>query len=297
MSFQVGGIRSGFTQGDQICTSGAPVKTNDLPSAMYLQVNSCGVFLQLSGNTRTVRPNGRSDYQFICMLHGQLTFRIPHKIALSDGEAMLIPPCTPVEYRYGMYSDAAWVHFSGQDAASILQSHGIQPFTRCCISNPSQLRIYAEHIIREFHFPSNGSTHTRNAYLMLLLALVQQTSPNAAHSRTPDLSPALDAMGQQPAQNLPIDAYARLCKLSVSHFTHLFTEKFHISPYQYLLRIRLVQAQQLLTETNLSIQEIARHIGYEDPFAFSRIFKRRIGMSPRAFRVQTQKNVPPMQDV
>lgn len=294
MSYQVGGIRSGFTQGDRIRAS-TPAVTNDLSALGYLQVNSCGVFLQLTGHTRTVRPNGRNDTQFICILHGKLTLRLPQKMTLSDGEAVLIPPHVPIEYRYGAHADAAWVHFSGQNADSILQSYGIRPFVRCRISDPVQFRLYAEEIVRTFQFPSDGSAHTRNGYLLLLLALAQQTHPAPIASAS-DLAPAVEAMGRQPAQHLPVDAYARLCKLSVSHFTHLFTEKYRVSPYQYLLRIRLAQAQQLLAETDLSVQEIARHVGYEDPFAFSRIFKRRIGLSPRAFRTQAQKNALPGQD-
>ena len=48
----------------------------------------------------------------------------------------------------------------------------------------------------------------------------------------------------------------------------------YLSPHKYLLNIRLTQAKFLLIQTNINISEIGKSVGYDDPFYFSRIFKK-----------------------
>ena len=67
-------------------------------------------------------------------------------------------------------------------------------------------------------------------------------------------------------------------------YTHLFHQRTGFSPLEYLTRLRLNHASQLMAETALSIAEIARAVGYEDPLYFSRLFRRKMGVSPTEFR-------------
>ena len=79
------------------------------------------------------------------------------------------------------------------------------------------------------------------------------------------------------------DCAARL-HLSVSRFSHLFTKTIGISPYQYLLRLRLDRACELLLHTELDIRHIAQLVGFDDPSYFSRLFRKRFAKTPGAFR-------------
>lgn len=71
-----------------------------------------------------------------------------------------------------------------------------------------------------------------------------------------------------------------------SYLTHIFKQKLHISPQEYLLSYRLDQGSRLLRTTDLSIQEVARRIGYDNPLTFSKIFKNAYGLSPKNYRKQ-----------
>jgi AraC-like DNA-binding protein len=73
-------------------------------------------------------------------------------------------------------------------------------------------------------------------------------------------------------------------KLSVSHYSRLFLNKTGLSPIDYFNQIRMQRACQLLNMSDLTIGEVARETGYPDPFHFSRIFKKIMGVSPRAHR-------------
>ncbi len=80
-----------------------------------------------------------------------------------------------------------------------------------------------------------------------------------------------------------LPALARRCGLSVSRLSHLFKQTGE-TPQQFLEQQRISHARQLLRLTNLSIEQIAADCGYEDPFYFTKRFRRSQEMSPSAFR-------------
>ena len=93
------------------------------------------------------------------------------------------------------------------------------------------------------------------------------------------------------SKNANLTTYAEMFNISVSYFTHLFTQQFGVSPYKYLLNTRMSQAKYLLIETNMHINDIAETVGYDDPFYFSRIFKKHTGSSPSVYRKTCQMDI------
>lgn len=87
------------------------------------------------------------------------------------------------------------------------------------------------------------------------------------------------------------DELAKLANLSTSRFDVLFKSFFRISPMTYVHSLRLTEARQMLISSNSSIKEIAASVGHDDPFHFSRIFKRHYGASPQAFRRQSKESI------
>ncbi|MFV1994931.1 MAG: helix-turn-helix domain-containing protein, partial [Verrucomicrobiales bacterium] len=73
-----------------------------------------------------------------------------------------------------------------------------------------------------------------------------------------------------------------------------FRKKFHrvtgLPPARYQQQIRMNQAAQWLRQSNRTITEIADRLGYKSIYYFSRIFKRKTGMSPSAFRKAPGRN-------
>jgi len=55
---------------------------------------------------------------------------------------------------------------------------------------------------------------------------------------------------------------------------------------QYVGRLRLARARELLDRSRLNVAEVARASGFCDPFHFSRVFKREFGVSPRNYRAK-----------
>lgn len=80
------------------------------------------------------------------------------------------------------------------------------------------------------------------------------------------------------------DELAELLSTHPSHLSRKFKEetKMTITAYQQMLRIK--KAKHLLKTENLSVEEIAWIIGYDDPSYFARVFKKETGMTPTQFR-------------
>lgn len=77
---------------------------------------------------------------------------------------------------------------------------------------------------------------------------------------------------------------ARDLHVSYSSLRHAFQQHTGFSLYQYQLQLRLNKARSLLNSTALSVKEIASEIGFECPYHFSNLFKRKTGLSPVAWR-------------
>lgn len=94
---------------------------------------------------------------------------------------------------------------------------------------------------------------------------------------------------------LKVDKMASLVNFSPSRFSSVFHQATGSSPHQYLNRLRIHRALQLLDTTALAVKEIAASLGYRDQFHFSNSFKAIMKVSPTAYRAR--KDLPPPEQV
>lgn len=87
--------------------------------------------------------------------------------------------------------------------------------------------------------------------------------------------------------SISLEDMASRAHLSPSRFSVLFKEQFHTTPYQYLQLMRIRHAQDLLTNSVYSIQEIGEYCGFANIHHFSNAFKKRTGQSPGSYRKTT----------
>ncbi|MEY3990563.1 MAG: hypothetical protein RI985_1644 [Chloroflexota bacterium] len=92
------------------------------------------------------------------------------------------------------------------------------------------------------------------------------------------------------AEPLRIADMAARAHLSPSHFTAVFRQRFGMSPHQYVLRLRVQRAQELLRTTQHSLASIAELCGFADVHHFVKTFKRITEIAPGAYR---QRGLPP----
>lgn len=133
-------------------------------------------------------------------------------------------------------------------------------------------------------------THREEAGMRLVRCLVARSvqAPRLRERLTAleRVQPVLATIEERIDERLDRRALARAAGMSVSRLQAVFTAATGLSPYAYLARQRLRRAQDLLIGSDLPVQAVAEQVGYRDPFHFSRTFKRLMGASPRAYRLQ-----------
>ncbi|MGY8663803.1 AraC family transcriptional regulator [Bradyrhizobium sp. UFLA05-109] len=83
---------------------------------------------------------------------------------------------------------------------------------------------------------------------------------------------------------ISVEALARLANLSVCYFVRAFKQSMGLTPHDYLIRRRVERTKELLSETDLSLSEIALAAGFADQSHCARRFRQHVGMSPRDYR-------------
>ena len=106
-----------------------------------------------------------------------------------------------------------------------------------------------------------------------------------AGMRDPLVGKALSLIHDQPAHNWTIETLAKQSGLSRTILAERFAKLVGIPPMHYLAKWRMQIASELLSGSNANIASIAAKTGYESDAAFSRAFKKMIGVPPSAWRL------------
>jgi len=134
-----------------------------------------------------------------------------------------------------------------------------------------------------------SSTRLPELLLIEMLRLHLASAPSAEHGwinalRDPALAPALACLHADPERDWTVSELAHRAAVSRSLLDQRFREVLGVSPIRYLTEWRMHIAVELLGSSDLSVGQIARRVGYDSQEAFSRAFKRRMGVAPTTWR-------------
>lgn len=97
---------------------------------------------------------------------------------------------------------------------------------------------------------------------------------------------ATEFMDNNYNKNISVDMVAEHVKRSSSYLGRIFKESKGMTVNDYLIQLRIKRAMELLKQTDASVEEICREIGYANVSYFNKIFKARMGLTPGQFRHQ-----------
>lgn len=95
------------------------------------------------------------------------------------------------------------------------------------------------------------------------------------------LKAAVEYMEQNYTRKITVEELARRSGYSASHFTRMFRQMYDLSPIQFLNRLRIQHAKNLLRAEQYSLSEIANRCGFSSVYYFSRCFKQITGATPK----------------
>ena len=257
-----------------------------------LIVTSCGNYkVKKRAEFRTSRPKGRKDYQLLYIAAGQGHFFINgQERVVSAGNIIVYLPGQPQEYVYYKddKTDVFWVHFTGSNVEKIIDYYNIRLSENIIYigTSPDYQWLFGQ-IIQEMQlcrprFEELISLLLRNIFILISRNLIGAN--RADNSLENEVELAMHYFRENYRSEINVEDYALSRGMSASNFYRVFKQISGSTPLQYILKLRLSNAQNLLENSNLSIAEIASAVGYENPLYFSRLFNKHIGVSPSEYR-------------
>ena len=257
-----------------------------------LIVGSCGTYRLIKRPfLPTQRPKGRVDYQLLYIASGRAHFSFHGKnVVVPSGSMVLYRPHEPQKYIYYAedHPEAYWVHFTGSDVKSILDYYHF-PSEENVIktgNSPEFKRIFAE-MIQELQLCRPQYEEVLTSLLNHLFILVSRNleeNRDILHTVHEDILRAVHDFNRNYSQEIVIEQYAAEHNFRTDWFTRAFKQYTGMTPMQYILSLRMTNAQYLLEQTHNNVTEIASIVGYDNPLYFSRLFKKHFGLSPAQYR-------------
>ena len=162
------------------------------------------------------------------------------------------------------------------------------------IGAPGPVRTVVELLGAEMDSERPGTSVAVPALLDLLLLYTMRTWLEtttqplgwAQALRDPALSAALRAIQERPAEPWTVASLAREASLSRAAFARRFATLTGQPPLGYLTWWRMTIAARLLQTSDMPMEAIAGRVGYSSEYAFSKAFKRELGLAPAHYRRQ-----------
>ena len=263
-------------------------KDNSTP----LVVGSCGTYrLKTRPKLPTCWQKGRRDYQILYVANGKTHFWFDGREKIvSAGHMVLYKPEEIQKYVYYLEDnpEVFWIHFTGSDVKNILAYHGISldEHVFYCGVLPDYKALFRK-IIQELQLCRYGyEDYIASLFndILLLVDRQQHEQKKTTGNVQEQIERAAAYFNENYNTKISIDDYAESLHISTNWFIHNFKQYAGMSPAQYILSLRMVNAQSLLERTTYNIKEISEIVGYENPLYFSRVFKKEIGKSPAQYR-------------
>lgn len=184
-----------------------------------------------------------------------------------------------------------YVDFVGVEARHLLDESPVKLGRATQVSAPNEVQGIFENLLRDGSRESRYHHRLCAALIPLLLFKIGEKAISAESSHDRALA-AYQRVRQYLEQNYlrlkTVDEIARDCRVDAAYICRLFQRFDHITPYQYLMRLKMNHATELLLDSGLLVKEVAERLNFSDPYNFSRAFKNIFGLSPALF-VQRSK--------
>jgi len=263
------------------------------PLAERLYITDIGYYPKARYHYRQ-RVHGIDQHILIYCVEGHGRTEVDgKKYELGPGSFVIIPAGDA--HRYSSDEENAWtiywVHFKGSDAGALVA--GLLEKTHRHLGSvafqPKRIVLFED--IYGCLERGYGNDNLAYANICLYHYLASYIYPDkfdgpGDRKRGDAVEGSISYMQQHLDRLLSLGEVASAVNFSASHYSALFRKKTGFSPMEYFNQLKMQKACQYLLYTELRVQEIADQLGIADPFYFSRMFSKLMGMSPHQYRVR-----------
>ncbi len=264
---------------------------NTLSSDLYIK--DCGIEKCVSH--KKYGPCMIRGYHIYFVLAGKGVLRVKNRSwQLTAGMIFVLPDGLEMEYEADREDpwQYTWISIDGKNVISCLKDAGfVKTPVRKCNCNPDRFVDIIDRILGTAEQTLSNELR-RNSYLYEILALLVETENTDKKMNFDDPQDLYVRSAVQYIHSnysrMRVNDIAAHIGINRSYLTTIFKNKLKVSPQEYLVSYRLNKAKQLLQTTDQSIQEVAYHVGYDNPLTFSKMFKNAFGISPKNYRKDNQ---------
>ena len=240
------------------------------------------------------RPHGSEQHILIYCLEGKGHAQIlKHKYDLMPGSFIIIP----ADCAHNYAADATeswtiyWIHFTGALSKKMIDTMQQKLNGYCGRVEFKQKRIdlfddmYA---CLERGYGNDNLCYANMCLYHFISSFLYDDQFNSSQKvqAADPVEMSISFMQQHLAQLLSLEEIARSVNFSTSHYSALFRKKTGYAPIEYFNHLKIQRACQYLHFTDLRVKEIADKLGFDDPYYFSRLFSKLMGMSPNQYKVK-----------
>lgn len=210
---------------------------------------------------------------------------------LAAGDVVWLPAGRP--HVYATVTDQpwsiSWVHFQGDRAKDYIRTLGL-PRSEPVLSvgNSDAVRECFETLhgltLGAYSQPTLLALHSGMVALCSVLARGRRELVPRRRERAERVTSVIRHLHANLHRHVSIEEMAGLAHWTPNHFSNAFREQVHQAPAAYFTGLKMARACEQLKTSDQTVAAIATELGFEDPFYFSRCFRRCYGVSPSAYR-------------
>lgn len=186
-----------------------------------------------------------------------------------------------------------WVGFNGMYPQSLMSKDFFNANSPIINTDFTEsLQVLFHKLIDTVKMTTVGYNQVITGITLEILGLVNAISKQTKQSNEPTkrlISKAKFLLQESIDHPINMEQIASELPMGYSKFRKVFKHETGISPHQYYIDIRLAKAKELLLQTTLTIDEIAYYTGFDTAHYFSKLFKKKNGLSPVTYRKGYEK--------
>lgn len=221
---------------------------------------------------------GLDSLLLFCILSGEMEFTYRGRTFMAcPGDVVLLDCRLPHYYHAQKPVRFQFLHFDGGPARAYCELL----YTRggACQKGHPECRSLIHDILDEMN-----NARADDHRLCALLHQIMSTLAAGQKNLSKPVSQAIEYICGHYREAVTVEEIARRSALSKYHFSRIFRAETGSSPHEYLCRIRIRHAQELIMETGRSIDDIAAECGFSSTSHFIRAFKKEMDFTPAVYR-------------
>ena len=279
-------------------------QTSNFHGVEYLTHEDSTLYLKTCGIQRCIpgyacQQSRQEGYHLYVVLSGKgILKKEDQMIEIHEGQMFLLRDQEESTYQADELNPwhYVWIAYCGDHAQRYMHYAGFTEGVHVqeCHIPPMDFYAVVKEILEHPHLNVSSEIYRMSLALKFLsMAIESREIGQEGNRQRGDMSPddyvAYAARYiQANFANIRISDVASYIGINRTYLTTLFKKKMLMSPQEFLMHVRMDRSRALLRQTTVPISAVAQEVGYEDQLAFSKIFKKKFGISPAQYRKANQ---------